>query len=54
VDFSVSAVEYGFRLERVPLPFDHLDQRQRFDLPEYAGTDAHNNAFMIEKHGVPE
>jgi hypothetical protein len=53
-DFSVSAVEYGFRLERVPLPFDHLDQRQRFELPEYAGTDGRNNAYMIEKHGVPE
>lgn len=54
VDFSVSAVERGFRLERVPLPFDHLDQRQRFFLPEYAGSEAINHAYMREKHGVPE
>ena len=54
VDFSVSAVERGFRLERVPLPFDHLDQRQRFFLPEYAGSEAINHAYMREKHGEPE
>ena len=54
VSFSVSAVEHGFRMERAPLPFDHLDQRQRFDLPGYAGTEAHNIAYMIEKHGAPK
>ena len=53
VDFSQSVKRLGYSIGRVPLPFDHLDQRQRFFLPEYGGTEAHNYALVLEKHGPP-
>lgn len=52
VDFSVSANEKGFPLCPMPdLPFVHLDQRQRFGLPGYAGSEAQNWAYFMRKHG---
>lgn len=52
VDFSVSAVEKGYPIVPVPLPFKHLDQRQRFGLPGYGGTEAHNYGYFLAKHAV--
>jgi hypothetical protein len=52
VDFSVSAVEKGYTLAHTPLPFVHLDQRQRFTLPAYAGSEAHNYAYFVGKHAT--
>lgn len=51
VDFSQSAREAGLPVEWQPLPFKHLDQMQRFVLPGYAGSEGHNYALFIEKHG---
>lgn len=53
VDFSLSAVERGFNLEQRPFPFIHLDQRQRFGLPEFQGTHEINKAKFIQKHSAP-
>lgn len=52
VDFSVSANEKGFPLCPMPnLPFVHLDQKQRFGLPGYAGSEGQNWAYFKRKHG---
>lgn len=51
VDFSAAAREHGFPVEWQPLPFKHLDQRQRFGLPGYAGSEGHNYGLHVEKHG---
>lgn len=52
VDLSVSAVEKGYALYQMPeLPFVHLDQRQRFGLPGYAGSESHNWQHFAKKHG---
>jgi len=54
VDFSVSAVERGYFLREVPLPFIHLDQRQRFTLiPNYWDSELHNMQLMDTKHRAP-
>lgn len=53
VDFSVSAVEQGFLLATAPLPFVHLDQRQRFAvIPDYWSTERANIEYFRRKHGV--
>lgn len=52
VDLSMSANEKGFPLCPMPdLPFIHLDQRQRFGLPGYAGSESHNRQYFLQKHG---
>lgn len=51
VDLSVSAVEKGYALYQMPeLPFVHLDQRQRFGLPGYEGSELLNWQHFIKKH----
>ncbi len=50
VDFSQSGMAKGFPLHWEPLPFRHLDQQQRFGLPGYNGSEAHNFALVWEKH----
>lgn len=53
VDFSASAIKAGFLLAQAPLPFIHLDQKQRFGLiPDYWQSEAHNRAYFMRKHGV--
>lgn len=53
VDLSVSAVEKGYALYQMPeLPFVHLDQRQRFGLPGYEGSETHNWQHFARKHGM--
>ncbi len=52
VDYSTMALEKGYALEEHNLPFVHLDQRQRFGLPEYGGTEAKNWAYFRAKHGA--
>ncbi len=52
VDFSVSANEKGYPLCPMPgLPFVHLDQKQRFGLPGYGGSEEANRAYFMRKHG---
>lgn len=55
VDLSVSSNEHGFPLCSMPeLPFTHLDQRQRYHIVEdFAGKDASNRAYFIQKHITP-
>lgn len=52
VDFSVTALEWGFHVAHVPeLPFIHLDQKQRFTLiPDYWSSEAHNLRYFLDKH----
>lgn len=53
VDFSTSAIAHGNLLVRVPLPFVHLDQRQRFGIiPNYWETERANIEYFQKKHGV--
>jgi GT2 family glycosyltransferase len=53
VDASHEARKAGFGLvEDKEFPFVHLDQRQRFYLPGYAGTDEHNMRYFMAKNGV--
>lgn len=52
VDASHSARKAGFELIGDPnLPFIHLDQKQRFGLPGYEGSESHNFAYFKRKHG---
>lgn len=54
VDFSVSAVEHGYFIRQVALPFVHLDQRQRFTLiNNYWDSEVHNKQLMDTKHRAP-
>lgn len=51
VDYSTSAIEKGYALYQMPeLPFVHLDQKQRFGLPGYAGSESHNYHYFAAKH----
>lgn len=51
VDFSVSALGKGYSLRHMPaLPFVHLDQKQRFGLPGYEGSEMHNWHHFARKH----
>lgn len=51
VDISTSALEKGYPLAHMPeLPFVHLDQKQRFGLPGYAGSESHNYHYFAAKH----
>ena len=51
VSFSTSALEKDYPLYQMPeFPFIHLDQRQRFGLPGYAGSEAHNYHYFAAKH----
>jgi hypothetical protein len=51
VDVSVTAIERGYPLLHLPaFPFIHLDQRQRFTLPGYEGSESHNAAYFAKKH----
>ncbi len=52
VDFSTSALEKGYALEEHNLPFKHLDQKQRFGLPGYAGSEGINRNYFMRKHGL--
>jgi len=53
VDASHEARKHGFGLiEDTNLPFVHLDQRQRFYLPGYGGSEAHNMHHFMQKNGV--
>lgn len=53
VDASHEARKHGFGLiEDKELPFKHLDQRQRFYLPGYGGSEAHNMQYFMTKNGV--
>lgn len=53
VDLSVSAIEKGYSLKHMPeLPFVHLDQRQRFSLPGYEGSEMQNWQHFAKKHGM--
>ena len=52
VDFSQSALERGFDLLQSDFPFTHLDQRQRFSLPEFEGTPEANERYFRLKHDV--
>jgi len=53
VDFSTSAIKAGFLLAHVPLPFIHLDQKQRFNvIPNYWDSERHNWQNFAHKHGV--
>lgn len=50
VDFSESARERGFAvIEDKALPFVHLNQAQRFGLPEYPGTEMQNYQYFATK-----
>lgn len=51
VDYSYMARAAGFGVVNVTMPFVHLDQRQRFDLPGFAGTHDQNRAYFEQKHG---
>lgn len=55
VDFSVSAVEQGYSLARLPdFPFKHLEQKQRFTLlpdADYWQSELHNRRYFRRKHG---
>ena len=51
VDYSTCVLRRGYRLEERPdLPFIHLDQRQRFGLPEFEGTHDSNRKYFEQKH----
>lgn len=50
VDYSTMAVKKGYTLAQVKLPFVHLDARQRFGLPEFAGTHERNAVYFHGKH----
>ncbi len=51
VSYSTTALEKGYQLKHMPdLPFVHLDQKQRFGLPGYAGSEAHNYHYFAAKH----
>lgn len=54
VDFSTTARERGIGLVGDPdFPFIHLDQRQRYHIvPDFAATNAHNQALFMRKHAV--
>ncbi len=53
VDMSHSARRAGFGLiEDTDLPFVHLDQKQRFGLPGYAGSEGINRNYFMRKHGL--
>lgn len=53
VSYSTSAIEKGYALYQMPeLPFIHLDQKQRFGLPGYAGSESHNYNYFVQKHGM--
>lgn len=51
VDYSYMALAAGFNVIEIPAPFIHLDQRQRFILPEFAGTHEKNRAYFEGKFG---
>lgn len=49
VEHSQAALERGYTLHGDDgWPFIHLDQRQRFALPGYGGSEGHNYARMVE------
>jgi len=51
VDYSTRVLRRGYRLvEQTDLPFTHLDQRQRFSLPEFEGTHDSNRKYFEQKH----
>lgn len=51
VAFSTAAIQAGARLLEEPdLGFVHLDQRQRFGLPEFAGTHERNKRLFFQKY----
>lgn len=53
VDVSHEARKAGFGLlEDKELPFTHLDQKQRFYLPGYGGSEEHNIRHFMRKNGV--
>jgi GT2 family glycosyltransferase len=54
VDYSTMVRESGYHLSQVELPFVHLDQRQRFNLPEFVGTHERNMHYFHHKHGVKQ
>lgn len=55
VDLSLSARALGYSLAHLPaLPFLHLDQKQRFGLPGYSGSEAHNYGYFLSKHAQRE
>jgi hypothetical protein len=51
VDFSTTALENGYTLTHLDLPFVHLDQKQRFSLvSDYWGSEVANMAYFASKH----
>ena len=52
VDFSFTAHNRGYKLFALDLPFTHLDQRQRFALPEFVGTHERNQMYFKSKWGI--
>lgn len=53
VDFSYQVIQYGGFLHHLEdFPFTHLDQRQRFALPEFQGTHEINMNYFLGKHGL--
>ncbi len=50
VDYSEAVRKAGGQLDVIGgLPFKHLDQRQRFGLPEFAGTHERNKDYFLKK-----
>jgi hypothetical protein len=53
VDFSQSVREAGYPVvEDKSIPFVHLNQAQRFRLPEYPGTEMTNFNYFFGKHPI--
>lgn len=53
VDFSYRVMQAGGALHHAAdFPFTHLDQRQRFNLPEFEGTHERNMNYFLGKHGL--
>lgn len=52
VDYSYMARAAGYNVIDIEIPFVHLDQRQRFTLPEFGGTHERNRVYFEEKHGI--
>ncbi|HEY5989586.1 MAG TPA: hypothetical protein VIV12_24880 [Streptosporangiaceae bacterium] len=53
IDFTTAALAAGFDLVHDPeFPFQHFDQRQRFGLPEFAGTHERNRVAFGAKWGL--
>jgi len=53
VDYSMIVRRSGYDVtELVTMPFTHLDQRQRFGMPEFQGTHERNKQYFMKKWGL--